>query len=66
MAQFLHHLGYKAIPCGNDTAVSIPYAIQAGSGELGRNGLLIIPEYGPHVRVCPFNKPPGRLHEAAR
>jgi len=52
MAQFLRRLGAKAIPCGNDTAMSIPYAIKAGLGELGRNGLLITPQYGPRVRLC--------------
>jgi len=52
VAQFLRQLGYKAIPCGNDTAMSIPYAIQAGLGELGRNGLLITPQFGPRVRIC--------------
>jgi hypothetical protein len=42
MAQYIRGLGYKAIPCGNDTACSIPIAIDAGLGELSRNGLLII------------------------
>jgi epoxyqueuosine reductase QueG len=37
---------------GNDTALSIPLAIDAGLGELGRNGLLITPQYGPCVRLC--------------
>ena len=52
VAQFLRQLGFKAIPCGNDTAISIPMAVQAGLGELGRNGLLITPKYGPRVRLC--------------
>lgn len=52
LAQFLRQLGYRAIPSGNDTAMSIPYAIQAGLGELGRNGFLITPKYGPRVRLC--------------
>ncbi|MFH1349641.1 MAG: reductive dehalogenase [Pseudomonadota bacterium] len=51
-AQFLRQLGYKAIPSGNDTAMSVPYAIQAGLGELGRNGFLITPKFGPRVRLC--------------
>ncbi len=37
---------------GNDTALSIPLAIDAGLGQLGRNGLLITPEYGACVRLC--------------
>jgi reductive dehalogenase len=52
MAQFVRQLGYKAIPSGNDTALSVPYAIQAGLGELGRNGILITPKLGPRVRLC--------------
>ena len=52
MGEFIRNLGYEAIQCGNDTALSIPLAIDAGLGELGRNGLLITPEYGPRVRLC--------------
>ena len=52
LAQFIRNLGYQAIPCGNDTALSIPIAIEAGLGELGRNGLLITEKFGPRVRLC--------------
>ena len=52
LAEFIRVLGYNAIPMGNDTALSIPIAIDAGLGELGRNGLLITPRYGPRVRLC--------------
>ncbi|MFQ6101400.1 MAG: reductive dehalogenase [Anaerolineae bacterium] len=52
LAQFIRGLGYEAIPCGNDTALSIPVAIEAGLGELGRNGLLITEKFGPRVRLC--------------
>ena len=52
LAQFIRDLGYKAIPSGNDTACSIPIAIDAGLGELARNGFLITPEFGPRVRLC--------------
>jgi len=51
LAQFIRYLGYKAIPMGNDTALSIPIAIDAGLGELSRIGVLITPEYGPRVRL---------------
>jgi len=52
VAEFIRLLGYHAIPCGNDTGPSTPLAIDAGLGELGRNGLLITEEYGPRVRLC--------------
>jgi len=52
LAQFIRGLGYEAIPSGNDTAVSIPLAIDAGLGELGRNGLLITRRFGPRVRLA--------------
>ena len=51
MAEFIRGLGYHAIPCGNDTALSIPLAIDAGLGELGRNAKLIIPKFGPRCRI---------------
>ncbi len=52
LGEFIRNLGYQAIQCGNDTALSIPLAIDAGLGALGRNGLLITPEYGSRVRIC--------------
>ena len=52
VAKYIRALGYPAIPCGNDSAQSIPLAIDAGLGELGRNGLLLTPEYGPRQRIC--------------
>jgi len=52
LAAFIRGLGYRAIPSGNDTALSIPLAMAAGLGELGRNGLLITEQFGPRVRIC--------------
>jgi len=52
LAHFIRTLGYRAIPCGNDTGLSIPIAIDAGLGELGRNGILITRKYGPRVRLA--------------
>jgi len=52
LGEFIRNLGYRAIQCGNDTALSIPLAIDAGLGALGRNGLLLTPEFGPRVRIC--------------
>ncbi|MCX8125755.1 MAG: reductive dehalogenase [Dehalococcoidia bacterium] len=51
LAQYIRGLGYRALPLGNDTACSIPMAIDAGLGELSRAGWLITPEYGPRVRL---------------
>ena len=51
VAQFIRGLGYTAIPSGNDSALNIPLAIDAGLGELGRNGLLITEKFGPRVRI---------------
>lgn len=51
VAEFIRSMGYVAIPCKNDTGLSVPMAIEAGLGEGGRNGLLITPEFGPCVRV---------------
>jgi len=45
-------LGYEAIPCVNDTAQSVPFAVDAGIGELGRLNKLVTPEFGPAVRLC--------------
>jgi reductive dehalogenase len=52
LARFIRNLGYRALPCGNDTALSIPLAVEAGLGELGRNGLLVTEQFGPRVRLC--------------
>jgi len=52
LAEFIRHLGYRAISMGNDTGLSIPLALDAGLGELGRLGFLITPEFGPCVRLC--------------
>lgn len=52
MATFIRCMGYRAIPCGNDTALSIPLAMAAGIGEWSRMGLLVTEKYGPRVRIC--------------
>jgi len=51
VAAFIRDLGYNAIPCGNNTGVSVPMAIEAGLGEGARNGILVTPKYGPRVRL---------------
>jgi epoxyqueuosine reductase len=52
LATFIRSLGYRAVPCGNDTALSIPIAMAAGLGEWSRMGLLITEKFGPRVRLC--------------
>ena len=51
LTQYIRNLGYEAIGSMNDTSLAIPYAIQAGLGEYGRNGLLITKKYGPRARL---------------
>jgi len=51
LATFIAELGYKAIPSVNELGLSIPMAVDAGLGELGRHGQLITREYGPRVRI---------------
>ncbi len=52
VAAFIRGLGYRAVPCGNDTALSIPLAMAAGLGEWSRMGLLVTERFGPRVRLC--------------
>lgn len=52
LAEFFRSMGYKAIPLVNDTALSVPMAIDAGLGELGRIGVVVTPKYGPRVRLA--------------
>jgi len=52
LAEFIRGLGYVAIPSVNDLGSSVAIAVDAGLGELGRNNLLITPEYGPMVRLA--------------
>jgi reductive dehalogenase len=52
LAEFIRGLGYQAIPSVNDTAQSVPFAVDAGLGELGRLNKLVTPEFGPAVRLC--------------
>ena len=51
LAEFIRGLGYQAIPAANDTALSIPLAVDAGLGQLGRHGLLINPKVGARCRI---------------
>ena len=51
LGQYMRNLGYRAVESLNDTALDVPFAIQAGLGEYGRLGLLITKEFGPRVRL---------------
>lgn len=52
MAKFIKVLGHKAMSCSTNTVgITIPMAIQAGLGQLGRNGLLMSPAFGPSLRI---------------
>ncbi|MBW1803033.1 MAG: reductive dehalogenase, partial [Deltaproteobacteria bacterium] len=52
VSKFIKTLGHKAMSCSTNTiGITIPMAIQAGLGQLGRNGLLITPKFGPAVRI---------------
>lgn len=49
---FMKQLGYKSVASGNDLGLTIPYAIAAGLGELGRMGNLVTYKYGPRIRLA--------------
>lgn len=52
LSRFIQMLGHKAISCSTNTVgISIPMAVQAGMGQMGRNGLLISRDFGPALRI---------------
>lgn len=51
ITSFIRQLGYNATASLNDTAQGIPYAIDAGLGEYGRNGVLINEKFGTRLRL---------------
>lgn len=52
LTSFIQNLGFDAIDCSiNDVALSVPMAMQAGLGDLARNGLVVTRKYGPRVRL---------------
>jgi reductive dehalogenase len=63
LTAFIRHLGFNAIPCGNDVALSVPLAIDAGLGQYGRHGLLITKDYGSRVRIAKVLTDMPLLHD---
>lgn len=51
LATFISELGYRAIPAVNEIGLSIPMAVDAGLGEMGRHGQLITRDFGPRIRI---------------
>lgn len=51
VARMIRFMGYEALASGNEGSLSVPEAIDAGLGELGRAGWLITPQFGPRVRL---------------
>jgi len=52
LAEFIRGLGYQAIPSVNDTAQSVPFAMDAGLGELSRLNKVVMLEFGAAIRLC--------------
>ncbi len=53
LAGFIRECGYSAMGHHHrrDYVIHVPIAVDAGIGELGRNGYLVTPEHGPCVRI---------------
>jgi epoxyqueuosine reductase QueG len=51
LARYISASGYNALSAGNGTAFSIPQAVEAGLGKLGRNGMLLNSHFGPCLRI---------------
>ncbi|MEO1000386.1 MAG: reductive dehalogenase domain-containing protein [Pseudomonadota bacterium] len=65
-AAFIRNLGYEAVASMNDTALVIPYAVQAGLGEYARNQLVITPELGPRLRFSKIFTSMPLAHDGPR
>jgi hypothetical protein len=52
LASFLSGCGCNALSAGNGEALSVPQAVEAGMGRLGRNGMLLSDDAGACLRIC--------------
>lgn len=52
VAEAIRAAGFVAVPCMNDTALSVPLAVAAGLGRAGRHGLLAARGWGSAVRIA--------------
>jgi ferredoxin len=75
LGRYIAGAGYSALAAGNGEAISVPLAVEAGLGRLGRNGMLLTDEFGPRLRIgkvftdAPLepDDPPGDLmHDLCR
>lgn len=53
LAEFIRELGYSALAhhFRQEEVLHVPLVVAAGLGELGRNGYVISPEFGPRFRT---------------
>ncbi len=53
LADTISGMGYRAVAehSRNYNSLSVPMAVNAGLGEMGRLGYLIAPKYGPRIRI---------------
>lgn len=59
LGEFIRNLGYQALQCGSDTALSIPLAIDAGLSVLGKNEIyeiFLILQVRGHISIFDLNR----------
>ena len=52
LAHAITRMGYRAVPTGNGEAKSVPMAVTAGLGRVGRHGMLLTDKFGACLRLC--------------
>lgn len=64
LAEYIRSIGYRAQVTEQDRVLVQPYALQAGLGQMGANGQLLIPAIGSRMRLgLIFTDAPVRLDE---